>query len=243
MQRVVESIIARHPATQLKPVCFFVARSGVLTLAYEGFCVSLLNIKTELESEIQDLTPEKPGSKWPKTSLGALRAGVTLSRHEIEELHKLCLDWDTRVRTSGKELAVNELHLVTYQCRSLERRRASIAYKLSLDKSSESIDMPEWHLKDVDDVLAQFNIENLDEYSAEIQRAGNHEDHYREDACGTTLAYCFNGVQLPFVASFIDQVEQLLPARYAWFNPDSLHVTIRHLAEQAIPMTLHNENQ
>lgn len=243
MQRAIETIIARHPTTSLKPVCFFVARSGVLTLAYEGFCSSLLNIKGELEKEIPQLESEHPGSRWPKTSLGALRAGATLSREEIEELHTLCLGWDTTIRQSESLLDIDELHLVTYECRSLERLRSNYVCRLDSTSNNESHDLPAWHLKDVDTVLAQFNVDNLEAYSAQIQQAGNHEDHYRDDAPGTTLVYLIKPGQLPFVSSFMDDVERLLPARYAWFAADSLHVTVRHLAEVAIPKKLHTESQ
>ncbi len=224
-----EAIVNRYPVTTLKPVGFFLARSGVLTLAYEGFCSSLLSLKDEIEDSIPDVGIEHSGSKWPKTSLGALRAGTVLTIEEIEELHTLCLGWDTAIRKAECVLTVDKLFLVDYNCRSLERFRSQVPLKFGSEQTAESRFLPSWHLRDVDDVLAQFNVENLKEYSKEIQLTGNHEDHYRSQASGSTLVFRINSFELPFISGFIEDVEQLLPDHYAWFEPSSLHVTIRHL--------------
>eukprot|EP01026_Neomeris_dumetosa_P069451 TRINITY_DN6867_c0_g1_i11.p3 TRINITY_DN6867_c0_g1~~TRINITY_DN6867_c0_g1_i11.p3 ORF type:complete len:124 (-),score=5.17 TRINITY_DN6867_c0_g1_i11:46-417(-) len=55
----------------LLPYSFFISWQGVLTLAYSGFPQPLLNLKQQLQLLCETLPPENPGSKWPKTTLGA----------------------------------------------------------------------------------------------------------------------------------------------------------------------------
>ena len=52
-------------ATELVPLSFFVAWSGVLTLVYEGFPPCLVDIKATLTESLA-VAPEKFGSLWPK---------------------------------------------------------------------------------------------------------------------------------------------------------------------------------
>ena len=60
------------PAT-LIPETFFVAWNGVLTLVYEGFPPGLAGAKAALAEQGLPLKKENFGSKWPKTTLGAVK--------------------------------------------------------------------------------------------------------------------------------------------------------------------------
>ncbi|NND71193.1 MAG: hypothetical protein HKN43_06410 [Rhodothermales bacterium] len=224
-------IAQRHPRTILNPVGFFVARSGVLTLAFEGFCSSILNIKRDILTTGFDFPREYAGSQWPKTSLGALRQGISLSMVKIEELHTLCLGWDTFVRQQALPLEVSSLHVIDYGCRSLERVKQEWELPLGGEQGTESSFLPPWHLKNVDDVLSQFHIENLESYAKQIQQSGNHENHYRDDCTGLSLVVRIKPGLLPFIQKFRDDVDQLLPDHYVWFSEESLHVTVRNLSD------------
>lgn len=86
---VVERLISDSSACVLRPIEFFVAWSGVVTLAFSGFPQPLLSIKEKLSLE-HSIPPEKPGSVWPKTSLGCLRDGKRLTPEQLRHVHRIC---------------------------------------------------------------------------------------------------------------------------------------------------------
>ena len=69
-------------ATELVPLSFFVAWSGVLTLVYEGFPPCLVDIKATLTESLA-VAPEKFGSLWPKASTPLT---ARLSQHGLSPL-------------------------------------------------------------------------------------------------------------------------------------------------------------
>ena len=80
-------------------------------------------------------------------------------------------------------------------------------------------------------LLKQVAKENLANYIDKIQQDGHRESHYRAYHPGASLIY-----QLPpdtelidRIASFKKDLDSILPDTYAWFEPQSLHVTIRSL--------------
>ena len=75
---------------ELRPKAFFVAWSGVLTLAWEGFPPAIASLKRRIASAFPALPPEKPGSRWAKTTLGCLREGARLTPSELDALVELC---------------------------------------------------------------------------------------------------------------------------------------------------------
>ena len=64
--------LVRGDRCVLRPQTYFVAWNGVLTLVYDGFPPVLAGIKARLNAE-DALPPENFGSRWPKTTLAALR--------------------------------------------------------------------------------------------------------------------------------------------------------------------------
>ena len=74
----------------LRPFCFFVSWSGVLALAYRGFPRQLAGLKAALPEYYAGLPPEAPGSRWPKTTLAALRDGRRLTPEQLATLSRIC---------------------------------------------------------------------------------------------------------------------------------------------------------
>lgn len=55
-----------------------------------GFPRALLDLKDALAGTCKGLPPENPGSKWPKTTLGALRDGTRLTPEQLQQLNAIC---------------------------------------------------------------------------------------------------------------------------------------------------------
>lgn len=55
-----------------------------------GFPKALLDLKDALAGTCKGLPIENPGSKWPKTTLGALRDGVRLKPEQLQQLNSIC---------------------------------------------------------------------------------------------------------------------------------------------------------
>lgn len=55
-----------------------------------GFPRALLDLKDALADTCKGLPPENPGSKWPKTTLGALRDGTRLTPEQLQQLNAIC---------------------------------------------------------------------------------------------------------------------------------------------------------
>ena len=89
------------PTAQLRVSRFFVAGSGVLTLAFEGFTQGLLRIKGHLA---EGLAPEYPGSTWPKITLAALADPIPLSDEELSVLWGVTSYADSMIRAEAPEL-------------------------------------------------------------------------------------------------------------------------------------------
>lgn len=64
------------------------------------------------------LPKENPGSKWPKTSLGAVRDGKRLTPEQLELLLRICRDEGENLQSGGlKPLEVNRAALCIFECR------------------------------------------------------------------------------------------------------------------------------
>ena len=83
-------LISNTPACVLYPHQFFCSWQGVLTLAWRGFPQPLVDLKASLSDYYSSLPPENPGSRWPKTSLGALKDGKRLTPEQLQKLNALC---------------------------------------------------------------------------------------------------------------------------------------------------------
>uniref|UniRef100_A0A7S3QKY1 Uncharacterized protein n=1 Tax=Dunaliella tertiolecta TaxID=3047 RepID=A0A7S3QKY1_DUNTE len=83
-------IKAAHPSF-LRPLQFFPAWQGVLTLAFSGFPPSFKKLKEEINENLAAAIPkESPGSMWPKMTLGALKDHVRLTPEMLGRISKIC---------------------------------------------------------------------------------------------------------------------------------------------------------
>jgi hypothetical protein len=85
-----ESELAYTSTSYVEPYAFFISWQGVITLAFAGFPPAILEMKNRIASQHPALPPEASGSKWPKSSLGCLRDGVTLTVEQFNTLNQLC---------------------------------------------------------------------------------------------------------------------------------------------------------
>ena len=133
-------LAAARERCELRPKQFFVAWSGVLTLAWRGFPPEIEALKRDIASAFPALKPENPGSRWAKTTLGCLRDTKRLTPEQLERLGNICArfrsplnmpvircpgapddDGDGPPPTTPGCVPVDTLSVITYECRSLER--------------------------------------------------------------------------------------------------------------------------
>ena len=224
---------------ELRPRAFFVAWSGVMTLAWHGFPPVLAGLKRRIAETFPALPPEKPGSKWPKTTLGCLKEGARLTPDQLRTLTQLCDRFFLRFPAAKKELSpltttygcepVDSLSVVLFQCRSLERVLSE--HEVRFGGKKRMWDLP---AKDeragVDAVIEESSVENLERYWPLVARDGGREGHYRDVNFGATLVARLKRLPLR-VAEFRKAVDEALPGMYVWFSDDSLHVTLRGLLD------------
>lgn len=222
---IVADVIRKAKKTKMQLNQFFISWNGVPTLAYQGYPPSLLNVKKEINDRLPGLREENEGTKWPKTTLGALRDDRTLSWEEMFRLREICDSCNSKLQ--GLSFEIDELSIVLFHCRSLERRISSeivpmIDPREAASPSNEEID-------GVTKVMNQFTMKSLVDYFPKIQQPGNRESHYRAPFVEATLVYDLRGIPDP-VFQFRADVDTKLPGMYCWFEDDSLHMTVRALA-------------
>ena len=59
-------------------------------LIHRGFPPALVRLKQQLDRRHGSLPKENPGSKWPKTSLGAVKDGYRLTPEQLHTLLRIC---------------------------------------------------------------------------------------------------------------------------------------------------------
>lgn len=222
--------LAAAPRTWVQPRELFLSWNGVATLAYRGFSPALQEVKRQVEAAVPGLKPENPGSRWPKTTLGALRDGRSLSLPEAWALRRICDELRPAV-AAEEPLAVAELSAVVFRCRSLEERLLTSRFALRDDGSGPADHEPTpEHLGQVEETMAQFSAANLEEYHrARLQGTGNRESYYRETHVEATLVFDLGERQPASMDRFVEAVERELPGAYQWFEPASRHLTVRAL--------------
>ena len=229
VHNLLTGIVKPKPSTVVRPREFFISWSGVPTLAYQGFSPVLLGIKQEIEESFPGLKLEKPGSKWPKTTLGALRDGRVLSLKEARILRSICSDFNPEVAAEAP-LPISRLTLVVFQSRGLERRLLTHPIALRPGPTTPSAhEPPDEHLKVVQATMDQFREARLAEYLPRLQAGGNRESHFRKMHMGVTLIFDLADHQLKPIERFIKAVAAKLPKAYCWFTPQSRHMTVRTL--------------
>jgi len=233
-----EYLVRNTQACVLRPFCFFVSWQGVITLAYKGFPQQLVELKQQLTDFYQALPKENPGSKWPKTSLGALKEGKRLTPEQLTQLNTICREQSGVFQYPGHKrsqaVLVDELSVVTYECRCLERQICNTRLPLK-----EPVDMSEAAAEEVERVQKIVAEADDPDYWYHASRDGSREGHYKSGALGVTLIHelaCFKpggdqlgwSTQLPgTIHKFRERVEAALPGLYTWFDDSSLHVTVR----------------
>ena len=208
----------------LRPQTYFVAWNGVLTLVYAGFPPVLAGIKARLNEE-DGLPPENFGSRWPKTTLAALRDDAPpLSLAELTSLRALCEEHASQLRL---RVPVSSLSFVSYDQRGLEsvRERSDVALGSAVDDSEPS-DAEQARVRGVLDEWS-----DLETYLPRVNAPGSRIGSYREESpSGVTLVAFVGASELrELVAQFRSAVDALLPGRYAWLDDASLHCTVRAL--------------
>jgi hypothetical protein len=136
----------------------------------------------------------------------------------------LCSKWKEAI-ASDHPFEVDQLSLLTFENRSLEKRRFS--HPIPFDKRlPRDISQP-----------AQLTEETIDlnqsgdpaSYLPFVNRPGSRESHYRSPHTEMTLVFDLPhpALQPAYVQGFIAEVDQALPGKYVWFSPESRHLTIR----------------
>eukprot|EP01026_Neomeris_dumetosa_P069452 TRINITY_DN6867_c0_g1_i4.p1 TRINITY_DN6867_c0_g1~~TRINITY_DN6867_c0_g1_i4.p1 ORF type:complete len:239 (-),score=37.48 TRINITY_DN6867_c0_g1_i4:135-851(-) len=213
----------------LLPYSFFISWQGVLTLAYSGFPQPLLNLKQQLQQHCETLPPENPGSKWPKTTLGAIKDNQRLTPEQLSKLKSICLEFIDDLKNGDLQVQINDLSVVFYECRSLERLVARQNFVLEKQQISENVEEPaDGEFERVQKIVNEWNDEG---YWVKASKDGNRESHYKKAAAGVTLVHFLSASLYlkEIIKLFQQRVDVELPGMYTWFDSDSLHVTIRAL--------------
>ena len=216
--------LVRGDRCVLRPQTYFVAWNGVLTLVYDGFPPVLAGIKARLNEE-DGLPPENFGSRWPKTTLAALRDDAPpLSLAELTSLRALCEEHASKL---SLRVPVSSLSFVSYAQRGLEsvRERSDVALGSTADDSEPSAA----EQARVRGVLDEWS--DLETYLPRVNQPGSRISSYREASPqGSTLVAFIGASELrELVALFRSAVDALLPGRYAWLDDASRHCTVRAL--------------
>jgi hypothetical protein len=228
--------VSETNACHLHPHAFFVAWNGVLALAYSGFPQPLVTLKEKIGAAFTTIAAEGNGSKWPKTTLAAVKDGKRLSLEQLKKLKAVCSKHSRLLTsTANPPILCDRLALVTYENRALSRfvSKIDIPLKGALDTSLPSTS----ETQRVFDVLSDFDDSNLDNYWFHASGDKNRASHYDEDHPGSTLVWPFarkkSGGAMQGTTSwgrvhaFFKDVEAALPGMYVWMPLDSLHITIR----------------
>lgn len=220
------SLISSAHAAVFRPLEFFVAWQGVLTIAYSGFPPSISELKKKLAHETLGIVKENPGSMWPKASLACLKDFKRLSMMQLMQLKQICRE-ETCHLVMCSPVIVDSLSLVVYANCCLEDILLSTEVPLQspVDKAEPSADQAAY----VQKVLGAFDNENLEEYYFHASKDGNRSAHYRTSKAGVTLVH-FLAMLPAALMSFKAKVEAALPGLYDWFAEESIHITIRALS-------------
>lgn len=224
----VRKIISSKPCTKIFPREFFIAWSGVPVLAYKGFSNTIVNIKSEIEKTIHNLEEEKPGSKWPKTSLGALAENRILKMQDFKTLYMICEKVNRKIPLNDC-IPIEKLQIVVSLCRSLERRLITSEINLLNDDTGYHYSISTDQIQKVNSVLNRFDMNNLSNYYKEVTTQSHDVNHYRDEYTGVVLVFDLPIERVTYFDDFVEECEKKLPGYFAWFNRESLHITIRKM--------------
>ncbi len=233
-----EDVVRTTARSTLRPRQFVVAWNGVPTLVFDRFSDELLHLKVRLEAELPRLGPENPGSLQPKISLAAMNDGRSMGRWAAWRLYRACRKLDGDL-ANAPLIAVNELSVVAFRCRSLEK--AWLRHPIALASASG-----EWQVEltpagraALEVLVAEHRVHVrrnvLDSFSPRAVRAGvssgrSRLSRYKEPRSEFTLVVDMASTSLdPIIDDFRSAVDGALPGRFTWFDRRSRHITIRGL--------------
>lgn len=185
----------------------------------------MLDLKTRLTTNVRGLSPEQPGSLWPKTSLGCLHDRQRLTPDQLGVLLDLCTTHSADL-ASAAALRVDDAQVVVHQCRSLERTLSvqNVPFRPAGDGAEAP--PPREQEERVAGILAESGAPD---YWFAASRDGNRRSHYADPHLGVTLVHFLRGADevLAAVRRFQRAVDAAVPGAYYWFDNEALHVTIR----------------
>lgn len=240
-QTPLEAVLAACPTCFLQPYVFFVSWQGVLTLAFSGFPPALLELKGAISEACPELPQENPGSKWPKTTFGAVRDGKRLTPEQLTTLNAICKEESAAFTETDRvkdalRIWVDRVAVVLFSCRSLQR--LLISHEVLLDATVDPRPVDPMEQERVHAIVEEAY---QDDYWFAASRDGNRAGHYTSQCIGATLMHklaAFSGgapdsLSAPLLPGlmkkFRDRVEKELPDLYHFFPDSSLHVTLRAL--------------
>jgi hypothetical protein len=230
MDGLLREVLEGIRACSLRARSFFIARNGVLTLAYDGWPAPIVALQRRLAGLALGGRPLlarlNPGAEWPKTTLSPLLAGCRLEQDELERLRTLCRDSERVFAQEIVEVPIERVSIVHMACRSLEEILLRCDFELA--PHAPDADREQRDRAYIDAILARFFDPGAD-LGAYIHDWGvdeNREPHYREPHVEATLVAFLPEVPRQIV-EFRQAVESTLPGRYAsLFGDGSLHITI-----------------
>ncbi len=231
LKSTIEDIIHSKPITVVYPREFFIFWNGVPALAYQGFTPTLLKIKEEIDELVKGLKSENPGSKWPKTTLGAIQDNKNLNREDFNILHAICDKMNLKL-DKNKCIDIDELSVVLFKCRSLEERLITYTIKLDSNQNRDLAAPPLGHENDVAQAMDDLSSNKLDAFGNAKFNQENKEIYYREPHIEATLVFDLPAPeqQPALIQEFIDAINKELPDLFYWFSPESRHMTVRALS-------------
>lgn len=234
------------PACYLRPhpkCSLFVAWNGVIVLVFEGFPPAFQKAKDILREHIPLLKDENFGSKWPKTTLGAVNDDAAdLSLEDLTNLQSICTKHSSKIATGKFGIEMRSICAVEYSSRGLERCLSRIATPLAIhsgldidttscpDASSLEPQLEEDRAR-VDHVVQEWD--DLPTYLTKVNTPGSRIGSYREESpSGATCVAFLDALPSQLrscLDEFVTDIETNFPGRYSWMKPHSLHCTLRSL--------------
>jgi hypothetical protein len=210
------------PSAMMRPASFFLAGSGVLTLAFDGFTPGLRALKKGLS---RGLRREDPGSLWPKVTLAALTGNEALSISELQSVWLATDQAGSLLAADPCFVLVNRVWVVEALVKSLELTGASVSFGLASRTESE---VDESHRAYVGEVLGQWNAHPSLAYLAELGKCGHRREHYQRP-CRTRSLVSYVPDDISGTTELEERLSRVLPGRFHWFEQASRHLTIRTL--------------
>ena len=210
--------------------CFFVAWNGVIVFVYDGFPPTFVEAKKSIDASVLDLKRENFGSKWPKTTLGAVNDDAgDLSLDDLKVLKGICEKYSRKI--GNIKVPIRSLSTVEYKSRGLEQLHQRT--DISLSSSAESVqEMASPDEKSVVNTVVQ-EWSDLASYLPKVNSPGSRIGSYKDESSGGATCVAFlDPLPKPLsqlITTFQEEVDKEFSGRYAWLDSKSFHCTLRSL--------------